>query len=191
MKIDVKPVEVDENLKLKKQVSQVGERAVSELAFNTGNVDLDKDLTRMFKQLEYQKQQMFEGNGGDGSIKNLFVSILDRTKDITDHKILPDEAIKLMFSVGTTVSLDHTLLKDTKMTQEEMRMKAETKVLNNTMDNADDILAGLTAKVKKNNEVASTTLHPTDPPLDLSLDQNADDEVSGDEPFDPLKGLRL
>ena len=162
MGLNIKPkinLEVDEDLRLKQQVTQVSPQAVSEIIFNTGNVNRDKDLNLMFKQLQKAKQEMFEDKGGKGSVKNLFVTILNRTKDITDHKILPDEAVALMFEIGTTVTMEHTLVKDGKLSKEEMGMKAKERSLKQQMDASEGILAELTKKVRTNNE-------QTDPLLD-------------------------
>jgi len=162
MGLNIKPkinLEVDEDLRLNQQVTQVSTQAVSEIIFNTGNVNRDKDLNLMFKQLQKAKQEMFEDKGGKGSVKNLFVTILNRTKDITDHKILPDEAVALMFEIGTTVTMEHTLVKDVKLSKEEMQMKAKERSLNQQMEASEDILAELTKKVRTNNE-------QTDPLLD-------------------------
>jgi len=162
MGLNIKPkinLEVDEDLRLNQQVTQVSTQAVSEIIFNTGNVNRDKDLNLMFKQLQKAKQEMFEDKGGKGSVKNLFVTILNRTKDITDHKILPDEAVALMFEIGTTVTMEHTLVKDGKLSKEEMGMKAKERSLKQQMDASEGILAELTKKVRTNNE-------QTDPLLD-------------------------
>lgn len=156
--IDIGGLQLDEDLKLKQQVTQVNERAVSEIVFNTGNVNLDTDLTRMFKQLDEKKQTMFESKGGLGEVKNLFVAILDRTLDLKDHKVLPAEAVMMMFEVGTTVHLDHTLLKDSKMSQEEMQMKAETRLLDQELQSnpADDMLMQLSEQLRQNNKTQPT-----------------------------------
>nr|CAA6830573.1 MAG: Unknown protein [uncultured Thiotrichaceae bacterium] len=152
--IDIGGLQLDEDLKLKQQVTQVNERAVSEIVFNTGNVNLDTDLGRMFKQLDEKKQTMFQDKGGMGEVKNLFVAILDRTLTLTDHKVLPAEAVMMMFEVGTTVHLDHTLLKDSKMSQEEMKMKAETRLLDQELKTnpADDMLMQLSEQLRQNNK---------------------------------------
>lgn len=152
LEITIPDLEVTPDLKLKKQVSQVPERAVSELIFATGSVDVDTDLTRMFKHLEQAKQTMFEAKGGQQEVKNLFVAILDKTKNLKDHKVLPDRAVQIMFEVGTTVQMDHTLKKDAKMSQEQMKIKAATRVLDQTLSGGvDAMLAELSATVKTNN----------------------------------------
>lgn len=148
IKLDVNAISINEDLKLNTQSQQLNPLVVSELVFGTRNVDVDKDLQNMFHQLNAERQKMFENNGGEGAVKNIFINILDRTKDLPDHKVLPDEAISLMFQVGTSVKLDHTLVKDSKMSQEQMQLKAQSKNLDASLG---DIMASLNATVQKNN----------------------------------------
>lgn len=151
--LEIAAVPISPDLKLKQQVSQVNELTVSELVFNTGNTELDRDLPAMFKQLHIEEQKLFEGNGGDGSLKNLIPNILLRTMDLTDHKVLPKEAVMLMFSVASKVSVDHTLLKDSKMTKEEMAIKSQARILGADISGELDILKELEGSVKDNNSL--------------------------------------
>lgn len=162
--LNVLAVPVTEDLKMKSAVTQVNAPTVSELIFNTGSTDLDRDLPKMFHELQLQEQKAFESKGGQGELKNLFVQILARTQGLTDHKVLPAEAVKLMFRLGTTISLDHTLQKDAKFTKEELAIKAQTSMLDAGMDAAWSMLADLDKKVAANNKGGN----PAAPELDTS-----------------------
>lgn len=174
-KLNIKPIGlvIDEDLQLKQRVTQVNELAVSELLFNTGNAKRDKDLELMFGELEKQMQTSFEEKGGKNNIKNLFVSILDATKDITDHKVLPREAVMLMFQVGTTVSMDHTLAKDSKLSKDGMKEAAKAKLLDAELGDLDNILNGLESKVKANNATPAT-------PAENKKPTSVDDDIYKD-----------
>lgn len=176
MSEDIKEYKLDLNmtatpitpdLKMKAQVSQVNVAAVSELIFNTGHTDLDRDLPVMFKQLALEEQAMYEKNGGKGEVQNLFVNIMQRTQSLQDHKILPKEAVMLMFRIGTTVSLDHTLLKDGKLTKEELEIKSHTNVLDNSIDSMQAMMDELDGKVAANNK-STAPVGSAKPELDTS-----------------------
>jgi hypothetical protein len=162
--LNILAVPITPDLKMKSAVTQVNAPTVSELIFNTGSADLDRDLPKMFYELQLKEQKAFESKGGQGELKNLFVQILSRTQGLTDHKVLPAEAVKLMFRLGTTISLDHTLQKDAKFTKEELAIKAQTSMLDAGMDSAWNMLADLDKKVAANNKGTN----PTAPELDTS-----------------------
>jgi hypothetical protein len=115
-------IELDEQLKLKEKLNQPSEATISNIIFNTGDKEIDVDLEKLFVNLQKAMQKKHLANYGKGELENIYTTILARSENV-DSKVLPPEAIICMFKAGTKLHLDHTLIKDERMTAEELEMK--------------------------------------------------------------------